>query len=129
MGSPMSSIIADMVMEDLETRALKNFSVELPFYCRYVDGIMLAVPRDKFKNVFDTFNSFHPRLQFTIKISGKNLNFLDVMIINNNNILEFDVYRKPTFSSKVLSYLSKHPISQKRGVIINMIDRAFLLSH
>jgi len=45
----------------------------------------------------------------------KNLNFLDVMISNNINVLEFDVYKKPTFSGKVLSYLSKHPISQKRS--------------
>jgi len=67
----MSSIIADIVMEDLETRALKNLSIELPFYYRYVDDIMLAAPRDKSKNVLDTFNSFHPRFQFTIEISGK----------------------------------------------------------
>jgi len=130
MGSPMSPIIADMVMEDLETRVLKNLNVELPFYFRYVDDIMLAVPYDKSKNVLDTFNSLHPRLQFIIEIGGKNLNFLDVTIINNNNVLEFDLYKKPkTFSGKVLNYLSKHPISQKRGVIISMINRAFLLLH
>jgi len=129
MGSPLSPIIADMVMENLEVRVLGNLNIQLPFYCRYVDDILLAAPRDKSKNVLDAFNSIHPKLQLTIEIGGKNLNFLDVMIINNNNILEFDVYQKPTFSGKVLSYLSKHPISQKRGVIINMVDRAFLLSH
>jgi len=96
---------------------------------QYVNDILLNAPRDKSKNVLDAFNSIHPKLQFTIEIGGKNLNFLDVMIINNNNILEFDVYQKPTFSGKVLSYLSKHPISQKRSVIISMVDRAFLLSH
>jgi len=98
MGSPMSPIIAD-IMEDLETRALKNFSVELPFYYRYVDDIMLAVSRNKSKIVLDTFNSFHARLQFTIEIGGKNLNFLDVMIILTiiMYILEFDVYKKQHF--------------------------------
>jgi len=47
MGSLMSPIVADTVIDDLETRTLKNLSVELPFYCRYVDDIMLTVPRDK----------------------------------------------------------------------------------
>jgi len=51
------------------------------------------------------FNSFHPRLQFTIEIGG-NLNFLDVTNIKNNNVLEFDFYIKPTFSGRFLSFLS-----------------------
>jgi len=90
---------------------------------------MLAVPCNKSKEVLDIFNSFHPRLKFTIEIGGKKLNFLDVTMTINNNFLEFDVYKKPTFSGRALSYLSKHPLSQKRGVIMSMVDRAFLLSH
>jgi len=39
------------------------------------------------------FNSFHNRLKFTIEIGGDKLNILDVTIINNNKVLEFD--RKP----------------------------------
>jgi len=54
---------------------------ELPFYYRYVDDIALAVPRDKSKEVLDLFNSVHPRLQLTLEIGGKSLNFLDVTII------------------------------------------------
>jgi len=129
MGSPMSPIIADLVMDDLETKALKIFSFQVPFYFRYVDDIMLAVPFNKSNEVLDAFSSFHPRLKFTIEIGGKNLNFLDVTIINNNNFLEFDVYKKPTFSGRVLNFLSNHPLSQKRGVIMSMVDRTFLLSH
>jgi len=49
-----------------------------------------------------------------IEIGDKNLNFLDVTIINNNNFLEFDVYKKPTFSGRVLSFLSKPSFSKKR---------------
>jgi len=37
--------------------------------------------------------------------------------------------KKPTFSGRILNLLSQHPISQKKGVLISMIDRAFLLSH
>ncbi|KYN22113.1 hypothetical protein ALC57_05496, partial [Trachymyrmex cornetzi] len=33
------------------------------------------------------------------------------------------------FSGRYLSFLSLHPLSQKRGVLMSMVDRAFLLSH
>jgi len=54
---------------------------------------------------------------------------LDVTIINNEGTVEFDWYKKPTFSGRLLNFLFHHPISQKKEVIISMIDRVFLLSH
>jgi len=36
MVSPLSPIIADLVLLDLETRALESFGIEVPFYVRYV---------------------------------------------------------------------------------------------
>jgi len=65
-----------------------------------------------------------------MEIGGKKLNFLDVTIMmNNKNGLKFDLYRKLTFLGRVLNYWSQHPSSQKRGVLISMIDRVFLLSN
>jgi len=129
MGSPISPIIADIVMDDIETRALNSLRFKIPFYYRYVDDIALTIPCNKAELLLDTFNSFHPRLQFTLERGGNFLNFLDVTIIKNNNNLEFDFYTKPTFSGRFLSYMSQHSISQKRGVIMSAIDRVFLLSH
>jgi len=43
----------------------------------------------------NVFNTLHPRIQFTMKIGGNRLNFLDVAINNNNNNkLEFDWFYK-----------------------------------
>jgi len=64
-----------------------------------------------------------------MEVGGVKLNFLDVKIINNNNVLEFDWYGKPTFSGRILNFLSNHHSTQKRGIIMSMIDRAFLLTH
>jgi len=61
-------------------------------------------------------------------IGGEKLDFLDVTIIKNNNKLEFDWFHKSTFSSRYLNFYSQHPLIQKRGTVINMTDRAFLLS-
>jgi len=129
MGSPLSPIIAEIVLQDLERKALKLLNMEIPFYHRYVDDIALAAPRQKINECLNAFNSLHSRLQFTLETGGKRLNFLDVTIINNEGTIEFDWYKKPTFSGRVLNFLSHHPTSQKRGVIISMIDRVFLLSH
>ena len=43
--------------------------------------------------------------------------------------LIFDWYRKPTFSGRFLNYFSWHPLCQKIGTIIGLIDRVLLLSH
>jgi len=67
MGSPVSPIIADIVMDDLETMALNNLKIKMPFYYRYVDDIALAVPCQKSEDVLDAFNLFHPRLQLRLK--------------------------------------------------------------
>jgi len=89
MGSPLSPIIADIVMQDLEKKALEGLKKEIPFYYRYVDDILTAIPRQRTTELLDSFNSLHPRMQFTIEIGGNRLNFLDATIINNN-ILEFN---------------------------------------
>ncbi|KYN22049.1 hypothetical protein ALC57_05565, partial [Trachymyrmex cornetzi] len=53
--------------------------------------------------------------------------FLDVTITTIGNQLNFD--EKPTFSGRLLNFFSNHPLSQKREVIISLVDRAFLLSN
>jgi len=129
MGSPLSPIIADVVLQDVEKRALGRLGIEVPFYMRYVDDIATAVHYTQHNRLLNIFNSFHPRLQFTMEIGGKRLDFLDVTIINNNDKIEFDWFHKSTFSGRYLNFLSAHPLSQKRGALMGTIDRAFLLAH
>jgi len=91
MGSPLSPILADIVMQDLEERAISSLSLHLPFYFRYVDDTALAAPSASCQKILHVFNSFHKRLQFTIEIADENtLNFLDVSITINNNFIESD---------------------------------------
>jgi len=96
MGSPLSPILADMVLQDIEDTALNLLPVSLPFYVRYVDDILLAAPLDSLDTILNTFNSFHDRLKFTMEIGKDNsINFLDTMIINKNGRIIFDLYKKP----------------------------------
>jgi len=129
MGSPLSPIIADIVMQELETTVLSTVNFPIPIHYRYVDDILMAVPYDKIDHILNAFNNFHPRLQFTLEVGGHKINFLDTTIIVEKNRLKIDWYHKPTFSGRLLNYWSQHPLSQKRGTIMGLVDRAFSLSH
>jgi len=118
MGSPLSPIISDLVMRDLEERALETLGLSLPFYFRYVDDIVMAIPSDSINKTLNTFNNLHPRLQFTLEMGGDKINFLDVTIIKNNKKLEFNWYHKPhthNILGEVLKLLFTTPtFSEKR---------------
>lgn len=119
MGSPLSPIIADIVMQDLENRALSIINFTPPFYFRFVDDIITAFPTNLIDYVLSVFNSFNPRLQFTIEVEvNKSLSFLEITILSENNRLFFYWYHKPTFSSRYLNFLSQYPECHKRGTII-----------
>jgi len=56
MGSPLSLIVADLVMRDLEARA-EILSFQIMFYFRYIDDIVMAVPKNLVDFTLETFNS------------------------------------------------------------------------
>jgi len=89
MSSPLSLIIAEIVLQDLKKK-VGLLSIGIPFYHKYVDDIALAAPKHKINEFLNTFNSLHSRLQFTLEIGGNKLNFLDVTLIHNKGKLEFD---------------------------------------
>ena len=99
MGSPLSLIIADIVMQDLE-KMLNSLDFDISFYYRYVDDIIIAIPSFKVQEVLEKFNSYHHRIQFTCEIGNHRINFLNTNIIVDKNIIKFDLYYKPTFSCR-----------------------------
>lgn len=118
MGSPLSPIIADIVLQDIEQKAIEKILTTLGFYYRYVDDIVSSAPREFMNDILNIFNSFHPRIQFTLELGNNDqLNFLDITIFITNGRIEFDWFHKPTFSGRYLNYYSHHPECQKRGTI------------
>jgi len=88
MSSPLSPIIADLVMQNIEKRALESLGIEVSFYFRYVNDIIMAVPQHLINK---TIQDSQPcRLNFTLEIGGNRLNLLDMTVIKNGNVLEFD---------------------------------------
>lgn len=130
MGSPLSPILADIVMQDLETSILESLDFQVKFYFRYVDDIIMCAPKDKTYHIQEKFNSYHERLKFTTEFCINNeINFLDLNIVLQDGIILLDWFQKKSFSGRMLSYYSEHPFSQKIGTLYNLFDRAIFLSH
>lgn len=131
MGSPISSTVAQLVMEYLEEEVIKNLNIPIIFFKRYVDDCLTAVPEDQIDGLVLAFNSFHKKLQFTSEIeTGNKINFLDLTINRNekNEDLKTEWYTKGTWSGRYLNFNSNHSKAQKNSVIIGLIDRALNLT-
>ena len=115
MGNPISPILSDIVMEDLEIDSISKLNFKPAFYFRYVDDIILYIPKNMIDHSVNTFNSYDENLQFTIALPQNNsISFLDTKIIVNEkqNIIT-DWYKKQTFSGRYLNYFSQHPLCNK----------------
>jgi len=87
-GSPLSSIIADTVMQDLESVSLNKLFVTPLFFVKYVDDIALVYVNTYIDEILIKFNSYHLRQLFTMEI-GDLLNFLDICLIKKE-VFVFD---------------------------------------
>ena len=120
-------------MDDLEKTCLQtlknNYNCVPLFYYRYVDDTIMCIKREHIDLVVSIFNSYHKSLQFTFEMEKNNsISFLDMTLINKNNRISTNWYQKSTSSSRIINFLSKHPIQQKRNIIYNLTDRAIVLS-
>jgi len=70
MGSPLSPIVADLTLQELENNILEKLTIKPIFYYRFVDDIALAAPYSALDDLLHTFNLFHPRLRFTMEVGG-----------------------------------------------------------
>jgi len=96
MGSPLSPVIADIVMRDLETSCLNNVNCHITFYYRYVDDIVMAVSSDNIDLIFKTFNEYHDRIKFTIEYEeSRSLSFLDLLLTIKDDTLFIGSIRGP----------------------------------
>jgi len=77
--SPLSPILANLLIQDLKMSILSNINVNIPINYRYVDDILIALPKNLMYSIFEMFNSYHKRLNFTIEhIDDNSIYFLDV---------------------------------------------------
>ena len=103
MGSPVSVVVAEIVMQHVEERVLATCRQTIPLSLPYVDDTFTTVHKDEIDDFHDHLNERNAEIQFTKEIeeNGK-LSFLDCLVSRDNNELRTTVYRKPTHTDRLL---------------------------
>ena len=88
MGSPVSVVVAEIVMQNIEEQALSTYTKTLPLWLRYIDDTFTAVHKDEIDTFHEHLNRQNPRIQFTREIeeNGK-ISFLDCLVSCDENKL------------------------------------------
>ena len=128
MGSPVSVVVAEIVMQNIEERALAFYKRMLPLWLRYVDGTFTTVQKDEIDDFHEHLNRQNADIQFTKEIeeNGK-IPFLDCLVTRVNNKLRTTIYRKPTHTERLLDQSSYNPTSHKATTIRTLTGRAQLV--
>ncbi len=110
MGSPVSVTVANLVMEDVEERALQSYHSPPLFWKRYIDDVCAV----------------EPSITFTMELeSDSKIAFLDIEIQHHENgTLATNVFRKKTHTDQYLSFCSHHPTEHKFAVARALFNRA-----
>ena len=128
MGSPVSVVVAEIVMQNIEEHVLATCRQTILLWLRYVDDTFTAVHKDEIDDFHKHLNEQHADIQFTREIEedGK-LQFLDCLVSHDNNELHTTVYRKPTHTDRLLDESSYNPTSHKATTIKTLTRRAQLV--
>ena len=113
LGSPISSVIANIYMEHFKSLAIPISLTFIKWWFRYVDDIHSATKKDQVNKLQEHLNSIDPHIKFTIELPGTDgLPFLDTLNKPTPYSIESPVYRNPTHTDRYLDYVN-HPISAK----------------
>ena len=126
MGSPLSPIIANMVMEEIEQTVLNTYLNPSSLWLCYVDDVYAIMEKTEVEPFLDYLNTIFTSIKFTKELekSGQ-LAFLDVSIQQmEDGSLATCVHRKPTYMDRYLQYSSHHPVNQKVSVARTLFSRA-----
>ena len=82
MGSPISLIVANLYMEDLETKAIQSAKKPPSFWRRFVDDTLIIMKSSQVESFLQHLNSIDHHIQFTKEDSRPDgsIPFLDILI-------------------------------------------------
>nr|VZI25416.1 unnamed protein product [Spirometra erinaceieuropaei] len=119
MGSPISGLIAEAVLQRLESLVFRHHRPK--FWARYVDDTFVVIERDQVLTFKEQLNAVFPDIQFTMEEEEEENNqlaFLDVLVFRKDcGGLKTKVFRKATTTTQILNFNSNHPISHKRSCV------------
>ena len=126
MDSPVSHIVANLLREDYEGKALEAYQDPPKYWGRYVDDALAVIKTAHIEPFTQHLNAQHTSIQWTseLEADGK-LPMLDTLTTRmSDGSLKFSVYRKPTHNDQYLQFQSHQPMEHKMGVIRTLTHRA-----
>ena len=126
MGSLVSVVVANLVMEDVEERAIDSFGQPPRVWKRFVDDTFVILDKTTVDKFFTHLNQIQTSIKFTMEGEKDNcISFLDISITRDHTgILDTNIYRKPTHSERYLNFKSEHPLEHKSAVVNALTHRA-----
>nr|VZI28173.1 unnamed protein product [Spirometra erinaceieuropaei] len=110
MGSPISGLIAEAVIQRLESLVIRHHRPK--FWAQYVDDTFVVIERDQVLTFKEHLNAVFPDIQFTMEEEEENnqLAFLDVLVCRKDcDGLKTKVFRKATNTMQVLNIRLQPP--------------------
>ena len=97
MGSPVSVIIANLVMENVEEEAMSTFLNPPKFWRRYVDDTFVIIKKTEVDEFHNHINNIEASIKFTTEHETNNsIPFLDVCVTREaSGGLMTKIYKKP----------------------------------
>ncbi|XP_066925101.1 uncharacterized protein [Clytia hemisphaerica] len=123
MGGPLSVTLANIFLTKMETEIVK--SIKPPFYKRYVDNIITRRKINEPDYLFQSMNSYHRNIRFTIETQPTKFLDTDITLINGQVITS--VHRKQ--NKHPTHWSSKIPKRYKRNTINGDLNRSYRISN
>ena len=100
-----SVVVANLIMGDIEQKALSIFHTPPLFWRRYEDYICTALRMDLVNSLHQHLNSIDPNIQFTVeKKTDGQLLFWNILSRDTGGSISTSVYRKATHTDQYLEF-------------------------
>ena len=128
MGSPVSVVVVEIVMQHIEKQALATYNQTLHFWFRYIDDTITILQTDDINVFHGHLNRQNSDIQFTRKLedNGK-IPFLDCLVSRDDTRLRTTVYRKPTHIDRLLDQPSYNPTSHRATTVRTLTRHAQII--
>lgn len=124
MGSHVSGLIADIVMQKLEGHLLPI--INPTSWMWYVDNTVVTLKHNQVAIAHQLLNNTMRDIQFTMELGTENkLPFLEVLVARTSDgELQTSVNRKRTHTDQILNYHSNQPICLKITCVRTLFQRS-----
>ncbi|UYV75559.1 hypothetical protein LAZ67_13000605 [Cordylochernes scorpioides] len=126
MGSPLSTVVAEVVMRSLDQWITSRHSSDIFLWRRYIDDTFCLVSEVSASHILSDLNSFHPDIAFTHETENHSVQpFLDTLVIRTPSSFHTTVYYKNNTPPHHTNFRSHCPTPHKINTVRALTKRIF----